>query len=84
MRAPTLLVWGDEDRLVPLAHGRRLARAIPGARLEIVPACGHMPFIERPDEFLRVVRPFLAVAAAPSLVEPPIPPLRARSVVASS
>jgi pimeloyl-ACP methyl ester carboxylesterase len=84
VRAPTLLVWGDEDRLVPMGHGRRLVRAIPGARLEIVPASGHMPFIERPAEFLRVVRPFLDVAAAPSLIEPPLPPLRARSVVASS
>jgi pimeloyl-ACP methyl ester carboxylesterase len=63
VRAPTLLVWGDEDRLVPLAAGKRLGRAIAGARLEVIPACGHMPFIERPDETLRVVRPFLAAAA---------------------
>lgn len=82
VRAPTLLVWGDEDRLVPLAHGRRLQRAIAGARLDIVPASGHMPFIERPEEFVRVVRPFLATAAAPA-VETPIPPRRAHSVVAS-
>ncbi|MDB4965570.1 MAG: hypothetical protein JWN44_1259 [Myxococcales bacterium] len=79
VRAPTLLVWGDEDRLVPLAHGKRLARAIAGARLEIVPAAGHMPFIERPAEFLRVVRPFLAAPATP-LVETPIPPRHAHSV----
>lgn len=79
VRAPTLLVWGDEDRLIPLAHGKRLQRAIAGARLEIVPASGHMPFIERPDEFLRVVRPFLAAPAAP-LSETPVPPRRAHSV----
>ncbi|HEY1588064.1 MAG TPA: alpha/beta hydrolase, partial [Polyangia bacterium] len=36
VRAPTLLVWGDEDRLIPMSHGKRLARAIAGARLEIV------------------------------------------------
>jgi pimeloyl-ACP methyl ester carboxylesterase len=83
VRAPTQLVWGDEDRLVPLTHGRRLVRAIAGARLDIVPASGHMPFIERPDEFLRVVRPFLAANAA-SLSETPIPPRRAHSVVAPS
>lgn len=81
VRAPTLLVWGDEDRLIPMAHGKRLARAIAGARLEIVPASGHMPFIERPDEFLRVVAPFLAAPAAP-LSETPIPPRRAHSVSA--
>jgi pimeloyl-ACP methyl ester carboxylesterase len=81
VRAPTLLVWGDEDRIIPLAHGRRLARAIAGARLEVVPASGHMPFIERPDEFLRAVRPFLATPGAP-LRETPIPPRRAHSVIA--
>jgi pimeloyl-ACP methyl ester carboxylesterase len=76
VRAPTLLVWGDEDRLVPLASGRRLSRAIAGARLEIVPVSGHMPFHERPDEFLRIVRPFLA-EPAPPLAETPVPPRRA-------
>jgi pimeloyl-ACP methyl ester carboxylesterase len=63
VRAPTLLVWGDEDRLVPLSQGKRLHRAIAGARLEVIPACGHMPFIERPDELLRVLRPLLAATA---------------------
>lgn len=68
---PTLLVWGDEDRLVPLARGKQLQRAMPNARLEVVPACGHMPFIERPAEFLRLVRRFLAepvVAGSPRRV----------------
>ncbi len=61
---PTLLVWGDEDRLVPLSRGKQLGRAIPGARLEVIPACGHMPFIERPEQFLRAVRPFLSAQPA--------------------
>jgi pimeloyl-ACP methyl ester carboxylesterase len=59
VRAPTLLLWADEDRLVPLAHGKRLVKSIPGARLAVVPACGHDMFIERPDEVLRQVMPFL-------------------------
>jgi pimeloyl-ACP methyl ester carboxylesterase len=63
VHAPTLLVWGDEDRLVPLAQGKRLVRALGGSCLEIVPASAHLPFVERPDEFLRVVRPFLAASA---------------------
>jgi pimeloyl-ACP methyl ester carboxylesterase len=80
VRAPTLLVWGDEDRLIPMAHGKRLVKAIAGARLDVVPATGHLPFIERPAEFLRVVLPFLAAPASP-LAETPIPPRRAHSVV---
>jgi len=57
--APTLLVWPEEDRVVPLSYGKRLVKAIPGARLAVVPACGHDLFIERPEETMRVVRPFL-------------------------
>jgi pimeloyl-ACP methyl ester carboxylesterase len=79
VRAPTLLVWGDQDRMVPLASGKRLQRAVAGARLEIIPACGHMPHIERPDALMRAVRPFLA-APAVSLVETPIPPRRSQAV----
>jgi pimeloyl-ACP methyl ester carboxylesterase len=42
---PTLVIWGDDDRLLPLAHGEFYAQHIPGARLEILPRCGHMaPF----------------------------------------
>ena len=64
VRAPTLLVWPEEDRVIPLAHGKRLVRAIPGARLEVVPACGHEVLVERPDELLRIVIPFLNARAA--------------------
>jgi hypothetical protein len=50
--------------VIPLAHGKRLVRAIPGARLEVVPACGHEVLVERPDELLRIVIPFLNARAA--------------------
>ena len=79
VRAPTLLVWGDEDRMVPLAHGKRLQRAIAGARLRVVPACGHMPHIERPDELLRVVSSFLD-APPVALAETPTPSRRAHAL----
>jgi pimeloyl-ACP methyl ester carboxylesterase len=59
VRAPTLIVWGEEDRRVPLAHGKRLQRAIAGARLEVLPACGHTPQLEQSDELVRLVREFL-------------------------
>ena len=64
VRAPTLLLWPEEDRVVPLAHGKRLARVIPGARLAVVPACGHDVFIERPAQALREIVEFLAEPAA--------------------
>jgi pimeloyl-ACP methyl ester carboxylesterase len=59
VRAPTLLLWPEEDRVVPLAHGKRLVKTIPGAQLRVIPASGHDVFIERPAEVLRELAPFL-------------------------
>jgi pimeloyl-ACP methyl ester carboxylesterase len=58
--APTLLVWGSEDGLVPVAHGHRWAELLPQARLEIVEDSGHLPQVEQTERFLELVRPFLA------------------------
>jgi len=48
VRAKTLVVWADDDRIIPLANGQRLARDIPGARLRIIPHSGHAPNEEHP------------------------------------
>ena len=56
---PTLVVWGAHDRVVPLSHGKHMARRIPGARLEIIHGAGHMPFYEKPLECSRIVLGFL-------------------------
>lgn len=58
--APTLVVWPDADRIVPLEHGRRYAERIPNARLQMVENCGHALHLERPEECARVVVEFLA------------------------
>ncbi len=60
IRHPTLVLWGDRDRIFPLATGRRLAAALPFARLEILPRCGHVPPTERPLAFARRVEAFLS------------------------
>jgi pimeloyl-ACP methyl ester carboxylesterase len=57
---PTLLVWGRDDRIVPVAAGELYRRAIAGARLEIIDRCGHFPHLEQPAEFTRIVSAFLA------------------------
>lgn len=46
----TLVVWGDDDRVIPLGLGQRLAREIPGARLRVVEKSGHAPNEEHPAE----------------------------------
>lgn len=56
---PTLVLWGEEDRLLPLEAGRRYARAIRGSRLIIYPATGHLPQEEVPDKSAADVRNFL-------------------------
>ncbi|HJU54117.1 MAG TPA: alpha/beta hydrolase [Pyrinomonadaceae bacterium] len=56
---PTLLVWGEADPVIPLAHGRQLNRAMPDSRLRIFRRCGHMPMEERPQKFVEVVAHFL-------------------------
>jgi non-heme chloroperoxidase len=49
--APTLLVWGDHDGLLPPQEQQRLAAAIPGARSRVYPETGHSPHWERPERF---------------------------------
>ena len=52
---PTLVIHGEEDRIVPLGDSRRLAEMIPGSTLSVIEGVGHLPHEESPDEFLRVV-----------------------------
>lgn len=56
---PTLLVTGDDDRIVPTARTVELAGRMSNARLEVLDACGHVPQEECPDAFLGVLEPFL-------------------------
>lgn len=52
---PTLLVWGENDPLIPLRYADLLRDSIPGARLEILARAGHIPMWDRPAEFNRLV-----------------------------
>jgi pimeloyl-ACP methyl ester carboxylesterase len=58
--ASTLLVWGDEDALVPRVYADEFARRLRGARLEVVLEAGHGPHMDRPDATAELVRKFLA------------------------
>jgi pimeloyl-ACP methyl ester carboxylesterase len=58
--APTLVVHGNDDKLIPPANGRMLADKIPGARLVMLDACGHMPMHEQTDALAAHVLEFLA------------------------
>ncbi|QCU78129.1 alpha/beta fold hydrolase [Citricoccus sp. SGAir0253] len=60
IRVPALVLWGAQDMVLPLAHGRAAAEALPHGRLVVVPRCGHVPHLERPDRFLAEVVAFAA------------------------
>jgi len=57
---PVLIIWGEKDRVLPLKHGYLGKEKLPNAKLEIMEACGHIPFFERSDEFNRAVLIFLS------------------------
>jgi pimeloyl-ACP methyl ester carboxylesterase len=87
--APTLIVWGDRDRVLDRSLGERLRSAIKGAELVVLPGIGHMPEVEVPDAVVRLVDGFLArthpsaatkvlvpKAAPPATTPPPASPAR--------
>ena len=57
---PTLIVWGDKDRMIPSSHGHAASELIPDCRFELVPGAGHYPHEDDPDRFARVVSDFVA------------------------
>lgn len=59
LAVPALLLWGSSDRVVPLAVGERLSRALPNARLHVLERCGHLPAEERPEESYELLERFL-------------------------
>jgi pimeloyl-ACP methyl ester carboxylesterase len=56
---PTLVVWGEADRLVPTRLAQTWADSIRNARLELIPGSAHVPMVENPSAFVRVVLDFL-------------------------
>ena len=59
IRQPTLILWGREDALVPVAQGERLTKDIESSRLVVHPGVGHSPHIEAPQQVLEHLLPFL-------------------------
>ena len=61
---PTLVAWGEQDRLSPLDSGKRVAAEINGAKFAIVHHAAHMPQVEQPEAFHQAVLPFLLSATS--------------------
>ena len=59
VQAPTLLLWGKEDRLVPPVYADEFTRRLPGARVQMVDQAAHAPHLEQPETVARIVREFV-------------------------
>ena len=56
---PTLIVWGEKDSIIPVAHAHKVHEAIPNSQLRIMPGVGHFPHAEEPARFVEILEDFL-------------------------
>lgn len=59
IKAPTLVIWGKQDKLIPVEVASRFAKGIPTSTVTIIDNAGHMPHIEQPKAFYRSVKKFV-------------------------
>ena len=59
LQMPTLVVWGERDRVFPCSQGQKAVSRLRQGTLELVPDCGHLPHVERPDRFAAILGRFL-------------------------
>jgi pimeloyl-ACP methyl ester carboxylesterase len=67
---PTLLIWGNQDRIIPVAHGYAAHDALPGSRLEVLSGVGHFPHVESPAAVVEFLDDFIAATAPPPTAPP--------------
>jgi pimeloyl-ACP methyl ester carboxylesterase len=60
VRAPALVVWGDDDKVVPQSAAKRYVEALPHAKLQVVKGCGHCVDMEQPEALAKLVTEFIA------------------------
>ncbi len=63
---PTLILWGEHDRVIPIATGEELAARIPNARLVRIRSAGHLPLEEQPESSNAALLRFLQEGAEPA------------------
>lgn len=61
IKVPTIVIWGEKDTETPLKEGELIARLIPNAKLSIVKNAGHHVFLEKPDEFIKLIKEFISI-----------------------
>lgn len=64
LEVPSLVIWGDRDPIIPVAHAYSVQAARPGSALKVLPGVGHYPHVEAPDEVVDAIRQFFLDTAA--------------------
>ncbi|MBN2794549.1 MAG: alpha/beta hydrolase [Clostridia bacterium] len=59
IKQPTLVISGENDKIVPLEDSEEIAKLIPNSKMEVISACGHMPHEEQPDKFITILEEWL-------------------------
>ena len=63
---PLMVIWGDQDRIIPVDHGFALDQHRPGCRIEVLDGVGHFPHVEKPDVVVDLLDDFIALTEQPS------------------
>ena len=61
---PTLIIWGDQDKIFPAEYASAFKELIPQAQVEVLDQCGHVPHMDRPDQFYPIITSFLSKVAS--------------------
>jgi len=56
---PFMLIWGEQDRIIPVSHGLATHELMPSSRLEVFPRSGHFPQLDEPERFIDVLADFI-------------------------
>lgn len=60
---PLMIIWGDQDRIIPVAHGHALDELRPGCRLEVLAGVGHFPHVEKPNDVVDLLDDFISTTS---------------------
>ncbi|BAX92892.1 alpha/beta fold hydrolase [Mycobacterium shigaense] len=69
---PTLLIWGDQDRIIPVAHAYAAHDAVDGSRLEVLEGVGHFPHVEAPAAVADILENFIASTEPQECIKDPL------------
>jgi len=58
IKQPVRIIWGENDPVLPVAQGERIAEELPDAQLDIWERCGHLPYLEKQEAFIEAARSF--------------------------